>query len=118
MDLQAMEDAQLIEALDDERLPRKRERNDILFRALIKELIIRGVYPKETVDHNPNNVVGMVEGWGARWHEWKAPLECPHCKVDLRDLKVGPPFKREIGHTDQRLDCTTHFTCPDCERRI
>jgi hypothetical protein len=113
--LRELDDEALLEKLNEERLPRSRPRNDLLCHAMIKELITRKVYPEATVDHNPNTVFAMVEGYGARWHVWKEPLCCPHCGADLRDHRVGPPFKREIGHTDRGLDRTTHFTCPDCK---
>lgn len=76
-----------------------------------------GVYPRETMTGNPNSVQSMVRGWGADWMTFRGPLECPHCGVDLRS-PIGPPFKREIGHYDESRDCTTHFVCPDCEKRI
>src|SRR5574340_130842 len=63
--------------------------------------------PAETVEGNPNSVWSMVGGWGARWHEWRPPFECPHCKADLRDHRTGPPFKREVGRYDMARDRTT-----------
>jgi hypothetical protein len=113
-----LNDSALLEKLAEERLPRGRSRNDILFRTMINELIIRKVYPEETFADNPNSVLSMVEGWGVYWHLWQEPLSCPHCGADLRDQRLGPPFKREIGHTDLKLDRTTLFTCPDCKKTI
>jgi len=56
----------------------------------------------------------LISGWGARWHVWREPLQCPHCKADLRDHRTGPPFKREIGQYDMDEDRTVAFICPDC----
>ena len=81
----------------------------------VDELIRRKVYPKETVEGNPNDVFTMVEGWGAYWHVWKGTLECPHCKADLRDHKMGPPGVRQIGMVDRGMDKITHWVCPDCK---
>jgi hypothetical protein len=108
-------DEDLLKMLSEERLPRNRERNTFLFESLIEELISRDVYPAETVEGNPNTVRAMVEGWGAWWHQWSEPLECPRCKADLRDFKLGPPFKREISHVDPGRDEVTHSSCPDCK---
>lgn len=84
--------------------------------ALINELINRGVYPRSTCPRNPNTVHDMVSGWGAKWHLWKEPLQCPHCKVDLRNQETGPPFKREIVISIN--DRMTHYECPDCHKHI
>jgi len=46
----------------------------------LEALIARKVYPAETPEGNPNDIYSMVSGWGARWHEWRGPFECPHCK--------------------------------------
>lgn len=83
---------------------------------LIEALIEKGEYPAETQEGNPNSVRSMVNGWGAYWHRWSGTLECPHCKSDLRDREVGPPFMRAIGHTVN--DRIVHYTCPDCEEKI
>jgi hypothetical protein len=80
--------------------------------AMIDELTRRGVYPKETVEANPNNVRTMVDGWGARWFEWKGHLACAHCKIDLRDHRLGPPFKLEVGISAN--DRVQHYECPKC----
>ena len=107
----------LLDALDEER--EKFTKSDLArMGTMVGELIRRGVYPAETVEGNPNNVLTMVSGWGARWHEWREPLTCPHCKTDLRDHRTGPPFKREIGHYDRNRDRTTSFSCPDCGNDI
>jgi hypothetical protein len=107
----------LLAALDAERR-RFTESDKARMKTMIDELIERCVYPKETVQGNPSSVYTMVDGWGARWHEWRGPFECPHCKADLRDHRTGPPFKREIGHVDERLDRCTGFSCPDCKKFI
>lgn len=118
-----LNDEQLLDKLDHERLPPwkpgqpYKEPDDQLIRALVDELIARKVYPAETVEGNPNSVYSMVSGYGARWFIWRGPLECNHCKADLR-APEGPPFKREIGMYDQGLDRTTHFVCPDCKKRL
>ena len=82
---------------------------------IVDELIRRKVYPEDTPEGNPNSVFTMVEGWGAYWHTWKGTLECPHCKADLRDHKMGPPGLRQIGIVDRGLDKITHWVCPDCK---
>jgi hypothetical protein len=84
-------------------------------RELTGRLIRLGVYPAETVSGNPNDVLTMVRGYGARWFEWREPLACPLCAVDLRDHRTGPPFKREIMNYDRDLDATLYYTCPDCK---
>ncbi len=107
----------LLDALDEER--RKFIDSDkARIRSMIDELIRRGVYPAETVPDNPNDVYTMVSGWGARWIEWGEPHACRHCGADLRDHRVGPPFKREIGHYDRAQDRTVGYTCPDCKQDL
>lgn len=92
--------------------------NDKVIEILVDVLIERGEYPAQTVPGNRNTVRQMVSGYGAYWHRWRDLLECPHCKVDLRNHKTGPPFKREIGVYDRSRDRTSHFTCPDCKGMI
>lgn len=87
-------------------------------RALTEDLIDRGVYPKETVEANPNSVLRMVEGWGAYWHVYSGVLNCPHCSYDLRDHRLGPPFKLELGHYNTARDCTDYHSCPHCKQDI
>lgn len=109
-----LSDSELLDYLDAER--RKfDEADDNLKLQMVKELIKRGVYPAETVPGNPNTVSTMVNGYGAKWHEWRPPFACPHCGADLRDHETGPPYKREIGMYSDELDCTTGFICPDCK---
>jgi hypothetical protein len=104
----------LLSALTTERSAFTRS-DPLLLRLMIEELIRRKVYPTDTVEGNPNSVVTMVEGWGARWHEWRPPFECQHCHCDLRDYRTGPPFKREIAVTDFVRDHTVDYRCPDCD---
>ncbi len=54
------------------------------------------------------------EMYGPDHDKWREPLECPHCKADLRDHKAGPPFKREIGQYSLERDMTVGYQCPDC----
>ena len=84
---------------------------DLLAR-LVVEAQTAGVYPQETVKKNPNTVLTMVKGWGARWFEWTGMLTCPKCGSDWRDYESGPPFKREIGNVER--DRIASFKCPDC----
>lgn len=79
---------------------------------LVQQLVDAGVYPAISKIGEP--ALKMVEGWGARWHEWREPLECPCCHSDLRSHEHGPPFKREIGMYSREQDRTTSFVCPDC----
>ena len=82
---------------------------------MIRMLIAREVYPTEW-NGKPIDVVKRVEGWGADWHKFTGKLNCPHCNADLRDLVAGPPFKREIGHSDISRDRTVSYSCPDCKK--
>lgn len=101
-----MTNDELLEALHNEQFPAVTDDKGYLvayeppdnekIMKMIGELIDCGVYPSDTVKDNPNTILAMVKGWGVRWHEWEEPFECPHCKVDLRDQRAEPPFKREI----------------------
>lgn len=73
-------------------------------------LIIRGVYPPETI--RGGRILDMVENYGARWYLWREPLNCPHCGSDQRDHKSGPPFARTIAVIIN--DRAHHYKCPDC----
>jgi len=106
-------DTQLLEFLNAER-ERFALSDARIKHVFVDELIRRRVYPEDTVEGNPNDVFTMVEGWGAYWHIWKGTLECPHCKADLRDHKMGPPGVRQIGMVDRGMDKVTHWVCPDC----
>ncbi len=83
---------------------------------MIEQLIARGVYSAKPQEGNPSTTKRMVECYGATWHIYRQPLECPHCKTDLRDMRAGPPFKREIGI--EANDRVSHFECPDCQKTI
>lgn len=107
-------DDELLEALKDERELLTRSSKEVM-KVMIDELIRRKVYPENTPEGNPNDIYTMVSGWGAYWHTWKGTLECPHCKADLRDHKMGPPGLRQIGMVDRGLDRITHWVCPDCK---
>jgi hypothetical protein len=107
-------DAQLLEALKKERA-KFTQSDDALVKAMVDQLIERGVYPKETVEGNPSTVYQMVEGWGAYWHKWDEPLSCKFCNADLRDVRTGPPFKREIIICNRQHQ-RTGVQCPDCKR--
>lgn len=85
--------------------------NEELMRELTDELIARRVYPTHWPGPDPHE---RVRGWGARWHEYSEPHDCPHCGADLCDRKWGPPGKREIGQSDLRLDRIVGWKCPDC----
>jgi len=80
---------------------------------LVKEAQRLGIYPPDTVEGNPNTVLQMVEGWGARWIEWEEPLSCPQCGSDWRNHETGPPFKREWHCSPREGEVVVY--CPDCE---
>lgn len=107
-----VDDAKLLELLDHER-ELFTFCDERILHLFVDELIRRNVYPIDTVPGNPNTVYVMVQGWGSDWYLWKEPLECPHCKADLRCHRTGPPFKREIGHVSE--DRMSHYSCPDCK---
>lgn len=46
---------------------------------------------------------------------WGEPLNCPHCGADLRDHRVGAPYKRELAIVEN--DYVSYFLCPDCPGR-
>jgi hypothetical protein len=112
--LNTADNDQLLQALNDERELFTKSNKEVM-RVMIDELIRRKVYPETTPEENPNDVYRMVSGWGAYWHIWKGILECPHCKADLRDHKMGPPGLRQIGMVDRGRDTVTHWVCPDCK---
>lgn len=85
--------------------------NEALMREYVDELIARRVYPTHWPVQDPYE---RVRGWGAYWHVWRDPLNCPHCNSDLRDQKWGPPGKREIGLSNG--DSIRRWRCPDCEK--
>lgn len=107
-------DEDLLVALSEERELFTRS-SEAVMKVMIDELIRRRVYPESTPEGNPNSIFMMVSSWGAYWHIWKGTLECPHCKADLRDHKMGPPGLRQLGMVDRGLDRVTHWVCPDCK---
>lgn len=108
-----LDDDSLLTTLDTEW--RKFTKSDpALMHQMIDELVCRGVYPAKPAEGNPNTVYQMVDGWGARWHVWREPIECPHCRTDLRDHRTGPPGKREIGLSNR--ESVYAWKCPDCGR--
>lgn len=109
--LKKQDDDTLLEMVREER-ERFTRCNTELLHAMVDELISRGVYPKES--KTGNTIYAMVDGWGAYWHIWNSPLNCPNCNADLRDHEHGPPGKRELAIYDRELDRTVAFRCPDC----
>jgi hypothetical protein len=104
----------LLQELDQER--RKYDAHNSRMEEIVEFLVAEGFYPAFSKMGRP--ALNMVENYGVRWHEWRDPLECPHCNSDLRDHRHGAPFKREISIYDQNLDRTVEFRCPDCEQTI
>ena len=107
----------LLAALDKER--NKFDRSDSAkMQEIIDQLIENGTYPFSTwMLENGSTHLSMVEGYGAMWFQWSAPLNCPHCGTDLRDHVHGPPFKREIG-IEGMYDRVDYYKCPDCGQKI
>ena len=88
---------------------------------LVDLLINEGVYPKRQTPAMRKHgwtPYEMCNNYGVLWAFYRGPLKCPHCKKSLRDIKLGPPFKREIGIYDTVQDRTMHYMCPDCKGRI
>lgn len=109
-----LSDEELLNELDAEREKFTKYDRDLI-RSMVDELVVRGVYPTETLPGNPNTVYQMVDGWGANWNTWTGPLKCPSCNADLRDPITGPPFLRVIGIYDHSRDGTKAWQCPDCQ---
>ena len=108
-------DKKIIELLDKER--RKYTTSDKKkMEVFVDELVRRKVYPKSS--KIKLTALRMVESYGANWHKYAGQLNCPHCSEDLRDLKNGPPFKREIGFYDIVADSTVEFVCPKCNKGL
>ena len=80
--------------------------------SLILWLVNAGEYPAETVPGNCHTIRQMVDGWGAYWHRWEGILECVVCGEDLRDQKLGPPFK--LYSIRKQDDGSILLTCPAC----
>ena len=103
---------QLLDELDKER-NKFSSKDDTKYLSLIDELVKNKVYPQPP----KMTVKQMVDGWGARWHEYRGKLNCPHCQADLRDLKNGAPFKRELGCEVLGIyDGVLYYQCPDCKK--
>jgi len=88
---------------------------------IVKELIKEGWYPSEPTPAMIEcgySVGTMVESWGVNWNVYGDPTICPNCKANLKNEKLGPPFKREIGMYDWELDMTVDFICPDCYKSL
>lgn len=108
----------LLDRLDEEK--RQFSKADAaVVRSLLEELVRRGEYrepigtPHEVRPFVPlASIEKAVDNYGARWHRFRAPHECPKCKADLRDHWNGPPFKREVAHV--AYDRISEWSCPDC----
>jgi len=70
------------------------------------------LYTLRNSDPVEEGLLEMVEAYGAYWHIWSDPNNCPHCDGDLCDRELGPPFKREIGIYQH--DRTAYYKCPHC----
>jgi hypothetical protein len=108
---------ELLDALDAER-DKYGKANDMLMHDMVDELVNRGVYPQTTpamVECHYTHFT-MVESWGARWHLYCEPHNCPHCNADLRDVLHEPPGNRKIGL--EMYDRCVAFICPDCRKAI
>ena len=113
-DMESIDTESILQALDTERRNFTRsDKQKIL--EMVSELVRRGVYPQKPSDRYPENTHStetMVDSYGAKWHEWSGPTSCVACGSDLRDLRFGPPFKREVGIVEN--DHCVQFRCPDC----
>lgn len=112
--------ALLLAALADER-DKYTESDKEVMQGYVDALIECGEYPSELTPvlvKQGTTHLRMVIAYGADWHRWREPLECPHCTTDLRNHESGPPFKREIGIYNMALDRTTGILCPDCDQMI
>lgn len=112
----ALNAEELLDALQDER-EEYTKANENVMQAYIDALIECGEYPK-SVTGSRSTHLSMVKGYGVTWHRYSGPLECLHCRTDLKDHVNGPPFKREIGIYSTALDRTTGYKCPDCDQMI
>lgn len=122
----------LLDRLDEERRQFSNA-DDAVIRSLVEELVRRDEYreptptplasegagvpgfgtPHEVKPFVPlESILKAVWGYGARWHRFREPQECPKCRANLRDHDNGPPFKREVGRVEN--DRITEWSCPDC----
>lgn len=90
--------------------------DDARYNEIIMLLVQFKVYPEKNKT-NRYTAEQMVDNYGVMWHVYGVPLNCPHCKGDLRDLTSGPPFKREIGIYSPERDITTAWQCPHCRKQ-
>lgn len=112
----AKDDPRIAEAvlnkLDEER-EKFTQSDKELMQHYVDILVEAGIYP--SVEGRNTTHMQMVESYGARWHIFRQPYFCPHCKADLRE-QGKPPFKREISVEDPNIyDGTCYFQCPDCD---
>ena len=110
-----MTDKKILDMLDKERAKYSASNKEQM-KILVDELVRRKVYPAMTSSMKKNKMTAlrMVECYGANWYVYSGKLNCPHCNEDLRDLKNGAPFKREIGIYDIGEDRTVESMCPKC----
>ncbi len=111
-----MDTEKLLDELDQERQKFTRSDKEKM-KEMVDLLVSAGIYPpmNEKMAKQGSTHLSMVESYGARWHVYDSPLECPHCKADLRNHESGPPFKREIGIEVRGFyDGVAYYNCPDC----
>lgn len=85
--------------------------DDELCAFLVHRLVQGGVYP--ALSGIGLSAMRMVRAYGARWHEYREPLQCKFCQADLCNRVAGPPFKREIGFQFEH-DYVEEVRCPEC----
>jgi rubredoxin len=95
--------------------------DESLMQRLIEGLVNKGIYPSEPTGAMKKmgySILDMVKSWGVDWYQYDDPLECPHCKANLRNEEDGPPFKREIAMSDFFLDVVVDYVCPECYKSL
>lgn len=100
-------------------LIRFRENNGFVFgddekakaEKIVARLVEIGYWPAKNKT-GQYTALRMWECYGPFWNIYSRPRDCPKCKADLCDRENGPPFKREIGITEN--DRCLRFRCPDC----
>jgi hypothetical protein len=70
-----------------------RKSNDERLGDVVSSLVEAGVY-SATGCNGQLTAEQMVAWYGAHWHEYAGLHHCPHCNIDLRDHKNGPPFQK------------------------
>lgn len=103
----------LLKKLDEER-KKFTKANPKLIKQMVGELIKLGIYPEKS--KIGRDALEMVENYGADWYEYRQPHNCLKCGEDLRDLKNGPPYKKEIGVIEN--DRLQYFKCPSCKNKF